>query len=257
MGSQPAAPTPSEARASAGTSTVSARTIVAVASSSRTSGICSPRSGTTTSISSSGVSPPASSSAIALVQPLAVEREVGGIRPQPAQEDDPGELGALAGIRRDRDPEFLEVRAGQLGRLDRGARRSEGVELEERRGMVADEALGQRYVPRQRRAIARLLDVVGNLVARRHQLAEALRGVRGHRPQGLSNNQVAHGRRFRRATALPPLQERLHAPNRHWAEFRCLWTRNSAHFTPLLRLVPPRAQPGGRGEPGRWGSNRC
>ena len=64
-----------------------------------------------------------------LAQPLAVEREVGGVRPQTAQEDDPGKLGALAGIRRDVDPELLEVRARELGRFDRRAGRSERVEL--------------------------------------------------------------------------------------------------------------------------------
>ena len=42
--------------------------------------------------------------------------------------------------------------------------------------------------------------VVGNLVARRHQLAEALRRVAGHRPQGLWSNQVTHARRLRPGT---------------------------------------------------------
>ena len=108
--------------------------------------------GRSTSISSSAISPPASSSAIALLEAPVVEREVGRARPQPAEEDDAGELGALARLARARRCRSSSRYGGrELGGLDRGARGAEGVEVAQRLGVIADEALGQRHVLRQRR----------------------------------------------------------------------------------------------------------
>ena len=155
--SQPATPAPSVARASGGTSTRvrpddgRGRELEPVV------GIWRPRIGTTTSISSSAASPPASSSAIGARQAFVVHREVGRPLPQPAQEGYAGQLATLARLGRHGDRQLLEVGAGQAGGLDRGAARAERVELEQRGGVVADEALGQRDVLRQRRATPRTL----------------------------------------------------------------------------------------------------
>src|SRR6266536_2751302 len=63
--------------------------------------------------------------------------------------------------------------------------------------MIANEALRERYVPRQRRGLTRLLDVVGNLLAGGDELAESLRRIAGHGPKRLSCDQVAHERTLR------------------------------------------------------------
>ena len=133
-------------------------------------------------------------------QAALVDREVGAADPQPAEEGEGGDLGALARVLGDADPHQLEVGAAEPGDLDRRAGGPERVELAQLAGVVVDEVLGSRLVAHERRAVAGLADVVGDLVAGVDQLAQAIGGVEGDGLQSLSNHQVAHGRRLRPGT---------------------------------------------------------
>jgi hypothetical protein len=83
-------------------------------------------------------------------EPLALDREVGAPHPQPAQEDDRGELRARARLGGDADAEVPQVTRGEPRGLDRSAAGAEGVEFAEIAGVVADEDLGLRLIPAER-----------------------------------------------------------------------------------------------------------
>ena len=89
---------------------------------------------------------------------------------------------------------------GEPADLDRGAGGPERVELAQLAGVVVDEDLGPRLVTAERRAVAGLADLVGDLLPGGDQLAQAVGGVEGHRLECLSYHQVAHGGRLRPAT---------------------------------------------------------
>src|SRR6185436_9099161 len=100
---------------------------------------------------------------------------------------------ALARLGRDADPEVLQVAGGEPARLDRGAAGAEGVELAQLARVVADEDLSLRLVLAQRRAVAGLVNLVGDVLAGLDQGAQPVGRVEGHRLEPLSNHQVAHG----------------------------------------------------------------
>ena len=95
---------------------------------------------------------------------------------------DAGKLGAAPRLGGDVDPHLLEIGAGEVGRLDRGASRPERIERPQRVGVVADEAVGQRLVLAERRGGVGPVDVIGDLGAVGDQLAQPLRRLARHRP---------------------------------------------------------------------------
>ena len=124
---------------------------------------------------------------------VVVEREVRAAHPEATEEGEAGELCGLARLGGDADAHPLQVRGGEPGGLERGARGAEGVEAAQLAGVVADEELRQRLVSNQRRAVAGLAHLIRDLLAVGGQPVKALGSVAGHRDEGLAYDKVAHG----------------------------------------------------------------
>ena len=200
VGSQPAPPEDSEERASAGTSTESARMIEAVARSSAASP-CATRATARRPRSRARSRRRWPELGDRRRQAVVVEREVGRVVPEALEEDDRGSSARRRPSggtprcrcrRRYAPARSADSIAAQAAPNESSSRSS--------RGVLTDEAAGQRRVLGKRRAVGGLGDVVGDLLALGDQLAKPLRGIAGHRLQCLSDNQIAHGVRLRPGT---------------------------------------------------------